>query len=166
MLALHILCLFVLYVWLYTKHKNGVHKNVCVCQLSSEFKCDRICPADRLEVYSLYRLKFLDGLWIVSFWLCNLLNVAEVLVFVAEEEVKERARRAAAASRRWREYSRRGADKPPTYKLPETVSNKEQWAVNLSIHVYDIILQICSSVIIDRQKNFNATWYYLNIDVS
>ncbi|CAA3026609.1 3Fe-4S ferredoxin [Olea europaea subsp. europaea] len=44
----------------------------------------------------------------------------------SEEEVKERARRAAAASRRWREYSRRGADKPPTYKLPETVSNKEQ----------------------------------------
>ncbi|KMT01966.1 hypothetical protein BVRB_9g209140 [Beta vulgaris subsp. vulgaris] len=38
-----------------------------------------------------------------------------------EEEVKERARRAAAAARRWREYSRRGADKPPTYKLPEAV---------------------------------------------
>ncbi|XP_021753717.1 chaperone protein dnaJ C76, chloroplastic-like [Chenopodium quinoa] len=36
-----------------------------------------------------------------------------------EEEVKERANRAAAAARRWREYSRRGADKPPTYKLPE-----------------------------------------------
>lgn len=44
-----------------------------------------------------------------------------------EEEVKERARRAAAAARRWREYSRKGADKPPTYKLPEAmeVSNKE-----------------------------------------
>lgn len=44
-----------------------------------------------------------------------------------EEEVKERARRAAAAARRWREYSRRGADKPPAYKLPEAVelSNKE-----------------------------------------
>lgn len=44
-----------------------------------------------------------------------------------EEEVKERARRAAAAARRWREYSRRGADKPPTYKLPEAVelSNKD-----------------------------------------
>ncbi|GAB4824861.1 hypothetical protein Ancab_007729 [Ancistrocladus abbreviatus] len=42
-----------------------------------------------------------------------------------EEEVKERARRAAAAARRWREYSRRGADKPLTYKLPEAVSNKE-----------------------------------------
>uniref|UniRef100_A0A7C9DXL0 J domain-containing protein n=1 Tax=Opuntia streptacantha TaxID=393608 RepID=A0A7C9DXL0_OPUST len=38
-----------------------------------------------------------------------------------EEEVKERARRAAAAARRWREYSRRGADKPPTYKLPAAV---------------------------------------------
>lgn len=43
-----------------------------------------------------------------------------------EEEAKERVRRAAAAARRWREYSRKGADKPPTYKLPaETVSNKE-----------------------------------------
>ncbi|XP_047939506.1 chaperone protein dnaJ C76, chloroplastic isoform X1 [Salvia hispanica] len=42
-----------------------------------------------------------------------------------EEEVKERAARAAAAARRWREYSRRGADKRPTYKLPEAVSNKE-----------------------------------------
>ncbi|CAO2814574.1 unnamed protein product [Amaranthus hypochondriacus] len=38
-----------------------------------------------------------------------------------EEEVKERANRAAAAARRWREYSRKGADKPPMYKLPETV---------------------------------------------
>ncbi|GER56465.1 chaperone protein dnaJ [Striga asiatica] len=43
----------------------------------------------------------------------------------SEEEVKERAARAAAAARRWREYSRRGVDKPPTFKLPETVSNKE-----------------------------------------
>ncbi|KAL2496974.1 DNAJ heat shock N-terminal domain-containing protein [Forsythia ovata] len=43
-----------------------------------------------------------------------------------EEEMKERARRAAAAARRWREYSRRGADKPPTFKLPEAVSNREQ----------------------------------------
>ncbi|KAK4398150.1 Chaperone protein DnaJ [Sesamum angolense] len=43
----------------------------------------------------------------------------------AEEKVKERAARAAAASRRWREYSRRGADKPPTFKLPEAISNKE-----------------------------------------
>ncbi|XP_057792336.1 chaperone protein dnaJ C76, chloroplastic [Salvia miltiorrhiza] len=42
-----------------------------------------------------------------------------------EEEVKERAARAAAAARRWREYSRRGADKPPTFKLPEAISNKE-----------------------------------------
>nr|CAB3478199.1 unnamed protein product [Digitaria exilis] len=42
-----------------------------------------------------------------------------------EEEVKERAKRAAAAARRWREYSRKGADKPPTYKLPEAVPNKE-----------------------------------------
>ncbi|XVF14556.1 hypothetical protein REPUB_Repub09cG0071600 [Reevesia pubescens] len=43
----------------------------------------------------------------------------------SEVEVKERARRAAAAARRWREYSRRGVDKPPTFKLPEAVSNKE-----------------------------------------
>ncbi|XP_062153077.1 chaperone protein dnaJ C76, chloroplastic isoform X2 [Alnus glutinosa] len=44
----------------------------------------------------------------------------------SEEEVKERARRAAAAARRWREYSRRGVDKPPTFKLPKpTISNKE-----------------------------------------
>lgn len=43
----------------------------------------------------------------------------------SEEEVKERARRAAAAARRWREYSRRGVDKPPSFKLPEAISNKE-----------------------------------------
>ncbi|XP_008792330.1 chaperone protein dnaJ C76, chloroplastic [Phoenix dactylifera] len=42
-----------------------------------------------------------------------------------EEEAKERAKTAAAASRRWREYSRRGADRPPTFKLPEAISNKE-----------------------------------------
>ncbi|KAL8088303.1 chaperone protein dnaJ C76, chloroplastic [Apium graveolens] len=41
-----------------------------------------------------------------------------------DEEVKERAKRAAAAARRWREYSR-GADKPSTFKLPEAISNKE-----------------------------------------
>ncbi|XP_062105834.1 chaperone protein dnaJ C76, chloroplastic [Humulus lupulus] len=44
----------------------------------------------------------------------------------SEEEVKERAKRAAAAARRWREYSRKGADKPPTFKLPEAMSNNEQ----------------------------------------
>lgn len=43
----------------------------------------------------------------------------------SEEETKERAKRAAAASRRWREYSRRGADKPPSYKLPDAISNNE-----------------------------------------
>ncbi|XP_062231961.1 chaperone protein dnaJ C76, chloroplastic-like [Phragmites australis] len=42
-----------------------------------------------------------------------------------EEEASERAKRAAAAARRWREYSRRGADRPPTYKLPEAVGNKD-----------------------------------------
>jgi hypothetical protein len=48
------------------------------------------------------------------------------MVFDAEEETKERARRAAAAARRWREYSRKGVDKPPAYKLPEAVSNNEK----------------------------------------
>ncbi|KAL3848730.1 hypothetical protein ACJIZ3_010612 [Penstemon smallii] len=40
-----------------------------------------------------------------------------------EEKVKESTARAAAAARRWREYSRKGADKPPTFKLPEAISN-------------------------------------------
>lgn len=44
----------------------------------------------------------------------------------AEEEVKERSKRAAAAARRWREYSRRGADQPPTFTLPEATSGKEK----------------------------------------
>ncbi|KAK0589338.1 hypothetical protein LWI29_012880 [Acer saccharum] len=44
----------------------------------------------------------------------------------SEEEVKERAKRAAAAARRWREYSRKGVDKPPTFKLPEAVSNNDK----------------------------------------
>lgn len=42
-----------------------------------------------------------------------------------EEKAKERAKRAAAASRRWREYSRVGVDKPSSSKLPEAISNKE-----------------------------------------
>ncbi|VAH79472.1 unnamed protein product [Triticum turgidum subsp. durum] len=42
-----------------------------------------------------------------------------------EEDTKERMKRAAAAARRWREYSRKGADKPPTFKLPEVASNQE-----------------------------------------
>ncbi|KAJ1388947.1 DnaJ domain containing protein [Sesbania bispinosa] len=44
----------------------------------------------------------------------------------SEEEVKERAKRAAAAARRWREYSRRGVDKPPTFKLPEASPGKDK----------------------------------------
>ncbi|KAJ4729636.1 Chaperone DnaJ [Melia azedarach] len=44
----------------------------------------------------------------------------------SEEQVKERAKRAAAAARRWREYSRRGVDKPPTFKLPESTTSKEK----------------------------------------
>ncbi|KAJ6811867.1 putative protein CAJ1 [Iris pallida] len=43
-----------------------------------------------------------------------------------DEEAKERAKRAAAAARRWREYSRRGADRPPTLKLPEALSSKDK----------------------------------------
>ncbi|KAF7851212.1 hypothetical protein BT93_L4313 [Corymbia citriodora subsp. variegata] len=43
----------------------------------------------------------------------------------SDEEINKRARRAAAAARRWREYSRRGVDKPPTFKLPEAASNTE-----------------------------------------
>ncbi|XP_039003912.1 chaperone protein dnaJ C76, chloroplastic-like [Hibiscus syriacus] len=43
----------------------------------------------------------------------------------SEEEVKEKARRAATAAIRWREYSRRGVDKAPTIKLPEALSNKD-----------------------------------------
>ncbi|XP_038887877.1 chaperone protein dnaJ C76, chloroplastic [Benincasa hispida] len=43
----------------------------------------------------------------------------------SEEETNERAKRAAAAARRWREYSRRGVDKPPTFKLPESISNND-----------------------------------------
>ncbi|KAL5707461.1 hypothetical protein ACHQM5_018361 [Ranunculus cassubicifolius] len=42
-----------------------------------------------------------------------------------DEEKKERAKRAAAAARRWREYSRKGTDRPPVFKLPESVSNKD-----------------------------------------
>uniref|UniRef100_A0A7N0TIV5 Uncharacterized protein n=2 Tax=Kalanchoe fedtschenkoi TaxID=63787 RepID=A0A7N0TIV5_KALFE len=42
-----------------------------------------------------------------------------------EEEVKERANRAAAAARRWREYSRKGADKRPAFKLTDAMSNKD-----------------------------------------
>ncbi|XP_023530003.1 chaperone protein dnaJ C76, chloroplastic-like [Cucurbita pepo subsp. pepo] len=42
-----------------------------------------------------------------------------------EEDSKERAKRAAAAARRWREYSRRGVDKPPTFKLPESISSND-----------------------------------------
>ena len=47
----------------------------------------------------------------------------EMCFHFPEEEVKERAKRAAAAARRWREYSRRGADKPPSYKLLEARSH-------------------------------------------
>ena len=35
-----------------------------------------------------------------------------------DPEVQERAARAAAAARRWREYSRKGVDRKPIYNLP------------------------------------------------
>jgi len=44
----------------------------------------------------------------------------------AEDESKERAERAAAAARRWREYSRKGVDKPPKFKLPEAEPSKDK----------------------------------------
>ncbi|BAT92375.1 uncharacterized protein HKW66_Vig0219720 [Vigna angularis] len=44
----------------------------------------------------------------------------------SDEEVEERARRAASAARRWREYSRKGVDNPPTFKLPEANPAKEK----------------------------------------
>lgn len=50
---------------------------------------------------------------------------SNLLINSTEEKAKEVVKRAAAAARRWREYSRRGADKPPTLKLPEAVSNRE-----------------------------------------
>ncbi|XP_047308818.1 chaperone protein dnaJ C76, chloroplastic [Impatiens glandulifera] len=42
-----------------------------------------------------------------------------------DEKVEERSRRAAAAARRWREYSRKGVDKRPSFRLPEAIPNKE-----------------------------------------
>ncbi|XP_027926452.1 chaperone protein dnaJ C76, chloroplastic-like isoform X2 [Vigna unguiculata] len=44
----------------------------------------------------------------------------------SDEEVAERARRAASAARRWREYSRKGVDNPLTFKLPEANPTKEK----------------------------------------
>lgn len=48
------------------------------------------------------------------------------MAWYTDEEVKERARRAAAAARRWREYSRRGVDKPATYKLPSQSQSQSE----------------------------------------
>eukprot|EP01018_Ginkgo_biloba_P014972 Gb_36818 [translate_table: standard] len=42
-----------------------------------------------------------------------------------DEEGRERASKAAAAARRWREYSRKGADRRPTCSLPENKQQKE-----------------------------------------
>lgn len=46
-------------------------------------------------------------------------------VILSDEEAAERADRAARAARRWREYSRKGTDRPPKFKLPEAIGNKE-----------------------------------------
>lgn len=54
------------------------------------------------------------------------LKLTKSLPDSTEEEVNERVKRAAAAARRWREYSRKGADRPPTFKLPETASKAEK----------------------------------------
>jgi len=42
-----------------------------------------------------------------------------------DEEASERANRAATAARRWKEYSRKGTERPPRYKLPEAVGKDE-----------------------------------------
>jgi len=39
---------------------------------------------------------------------------------------RERASRAAAAARKWREYSRKGVDRRPTCSLPEKKSSAEE----------------------------------------
>jgi hypothetical protein len=44
---------------------------------------------------------------------------------LSDEEAVERANRAARATTRWREYSRKGTDKSPRYKLPEAVGKDE-----------------------------------------
>ena len=56
-------------------------------------------------------------------------------MIIAEEGAKERAKRTAAAARRWREYSRKGVDKPPTYKLPEAISDRKSTRLNSSHNV-------------------------------
>lgn len=53
----------------------------------------------------------------------HIIHVTSFDLVSTEEEVEDRSKRAAAAARKWREYSRRGADKPPTFKLPEAISN-------------------------------------------
>ncbi|KAJ8432348.1 hypothetical protein Cgig2_021118 [Carnegiea gigantea] len=64
---------------------------------------------------------------VISLWSQLVEDVDNFVLDMVAEEVKERARRAASAARRWREYSRRCADKPRTYKLPQAmdVSNKD-----------------------------------------
>lgn len=50
-----------------------------------------------------------------------------IILISAEAEVEERSKRVAAAARRWREYSSRGVDKPPNFKLPEkSLTNKDK----------------------------------------
>uniref|UniRef100_A0A804NE01 J domain-containing protein n=1 Tax=Zea mays TaxID=4577 RepID=A0A804NE01_MAIZE len=53
-------------------------------------------------------------------------NEALSTFLLSEAEAKERAKRAAAAARRWREYSRKGTDKYPAFKLPEAVPSSKE----------------------------------------
>lgn len=71
----------------------------------------------KVQVIGMFSIKFVS----MTIFFFNSL----ILDTLTEEEVKERSKRAAAAARRWREYSRNGADRPPTFNLPETISNKD-----------------------------------------
>jgi hypothetical protein len=57
----------------------------------------------------------------------SVLHIEALSTFLlSEAEAKERAKRAAAAARRWREYSRKGTDKYPAFKLPEAVPSSKE----------------------------------------
>lgn len=65
-------------------------------------------------------------LWIIIITIFVIKEAKDLIsMSVTEEEVQERAQRAAAAARRWREYSRRGVDKRPSFKLPDSASRGE-----------------------------------------
>ncbi|RZB52485.1 hypothetical protein D0Y65_048802 [Glycine soja] len=54
------------------------------------------------------------------------LDISAFILVKANEEVEERAKRVASATRRWKEYLRRVVDKPPTFKLPEASLSKDK----------------------------------------